>query len=290
MGAIGHVVEKALAGRVEIVRIDRTKAPPRPDEAPVDAAVVCVKTHGTQWAAEIAQHVVAREGVALTIQNGLGNYETLVAALGTPRAAVGVIYVGARLADGKLHATGPGRVELGRPPRDGPRRALEALAAKLAEGGMTVSLVDDPWPSVWRKVATNAAVNPTTALLGYTNAQLLGDVAAARIADGLAAEVARVASATGVAMSDDEARRWWRDMAELTGPNRSSMLQDVQAGRPTEVEAICGAVHLEGERRGVEAPLNQAMSVLVTALTDGARSANVPPNVRAIPAVSDIKP
>lgn len=266
MGAIGHVIERALAGRAEIVPIDRTKAPLRTDEKPVDAAVVCVKTPGTPWAADVAQHVVARDGVLLTIQNGLGNYEILAAAIGVPRVAVGVIYVGARLESGTLHATGPGKVELGRPSREGPRRALDALAGRLAEGGMTVSVVDDAWASVWRKVATNAAVNPTTALLGYTNAQLLADGAGSRVADGLAAEVARVATAAGVAMREDEARRWWREMAQLTGANRSSMLQDVQAGRPTEVDAICGAVQREGERRGIAAPLNQAMTVLVGAL------------------------
>jgi 2-dehydropantoate 2-reductase len=132
---------------------------------------------------------------------------------------------------------------------------------------MTVIAKDDAWPSVWRKLVTNAAVNPTTALFGCTNAELLADVATSRVADGLAAEVARVATATGVAMNEDEARGWWREMAALTGANRSSMLQDVQAGRPTEVDAICGAVQREGERRGVAAPLNQAMTILVSALT-----------------------
>jgi len=266
MGAIGHVIQRALAGRVEIVPIDRTNAPLRPDATPVDAAVVCVKTPGTPWAAEVAKHVVWREGVVLTIQNGLGNFETLAAAAGAARVAVGVIYVGARLEHGELWATGPGRVELGLPPAPGPRRALEALAARLAEGGMTVSVVEDAWHSVWRKVAVNAAMNPTTALLGYTNAELLADVGASRVADSLAAEVARVATATGVAMSEDEGQRAWRDIATATGANRSSMLQDVQAGRLTEIDAICGAVQREGERRGVAAPLNQAMTVLVGSL------------------------
>jgi 2-dehydropantoate 2-reductase len=268
MGAIGHVIERALDGRVEIVQLDRTKAPLSPDgDSQVDAAVVCVKTPGTPWAAEVAQRTVARDGVVLTIQNGLGNYETLAAAVGEARVAVGVIYVGARLENGKLWATGPGKVELGRPSGAGPRRALETLAAQLAEGGMTVSVVDDAWRSVWRKVAVNAAMNPTTALLGYTNEQLLADGAASRVCDSIAAEVARVATAAGVALSEDEARGAWHEIATLTGANRSSMLQDVQAHRPTEIDAICGAVHREGERRGIPAPLNQAMTVLVGALT-----------------------
>src|SRR5206468_11228193 len=95
--------------------VDRTTAPLREGEKPVDAAVVCVKTHGTPWAADIARRIVAPDGVAITIQNGLGNFEALSAAVGD-RAAVGVIYVGARLDDdGALHATGAGRAELGYP-------------------------------------------------------------------------------------------------------------------------------------------------------------------------------
>ena len=267
MGAIGHVIERALAGRAEIVRIDRTRSPLRDGEAPVDAAVVCVKTHGTAWAAEMAKRVLTPHGVAITIQNGLGNYEVLREAVGADRAAVGVIYVGARLDEhGTLHATGAGRAELGRPKGDRPRGTLDALAELLRAGGMAITVVDDPWPAVWRKVVTNAAVNPTTALLGVLNVDLLHDPVAARLADRLAREVARVATASGVLIPEEDAVRWWREMAELTGANRSSMLQDVEAKRPTEVEAICGAVHREAERLGVDASLNQAMTLLVATL------------------------
>lgn len=246
--------------------VDRTHAPLRDREPAVEAAVVCVKTHGNAWAADVARRVLAPEGVAITIQNGLGNYEPLRDAVGAERAAVGVIYVGARMDGERLVTTGPGRVELGRPAGDAPRAVTERLGALLGEGGMTVAVVDDAWPAVWRKVLTNAALNPTTALLGVTNGELLADPRAARIADGLAREVARVATAAGVAMSEDDAVAWWRGMVGAVAKNRSSMLQDVEAKRPTEIDAICGAVYREGMRRGVDAPLNQAMTVLVSAL------------------------
>jgi 2-dehydropantoate 2-reductase len=269
MGAIGHVVARALEGhrKVDLVRIDRTTAPLRPDERPVDVAVIATKTPGTDWAANVAAKVLATDGVALTIQNGLGNFEALAEHVGDERVAVGVIYVGAQLVDGELRSTGPGTLELGRPRGEKPRANLEELAMLLAEGGMEVRLVDDPWPSVWRKLVTNAAVNPLSALIGKTNAELLADPAAASVADALAREVARVATAYGVRISDDEAVTQWRSMAALTGANRSSMLQDVDAGRATEVDAISGAVAREGERRGVAAPLNQAMTLLVSART-----------------------
>ena len=267
LGAIGRVITRALDGRAELLPIDRTKAPLQTGEEPVDAAVICVKTHGTAWAADMANRVLAKDGVAITIQNGLRNHETLRDSVGEERGAVGVIYVGARLDEtGALHATGPGRAELGRPRGSAPRRNLDALASLLKAGGMTVEVSEDIWPAVWRKIATNAAVNPTTALLGCLNSDLLADRAASRIADGLAREVARVATAAGVRMPEDDAVKWWREMAQLTGANRSSMLQDVEAKRVTEVDAICGAVYREGQRVGVQAPLNQSMTLLVSAL------------------------
>src|SRR3989442_8291460 len=116
MGAIGHVVSRALDGRAELGTIDRTRAPLRDDQRPVEAAVVTTKTPGTPWAADVAAKILASDGVALTIQNGLGNYETLVAAVGRERAAVGVIYVGGQPADGGLARPGPGGGEGGPPP------------------------------------------------------------------------------------------------------------------------------------------------------------------------------
>lgn len=266
-GAIGHVIERALQGRADLLIVDRTRSPLADGAGPVDAAIVCVKTHGTAWAADVAKRVLGAHGAAITIQNGLGNYEVLREAVGDERAAVGVIYVGARLDEhGALHATGAGRAELGRPNGTRPRETLDSLAELLRAGGMTITVVDDPWPAVWRKVVTNAAVNPTTALLGLLNADLLRDAVAARLADRLAREVARVATASGVLIPEDDAVRWWREMAELTGANRSSMLQDVEAKRATEVDAICGAVHREAQRHGVDASLNQAMTLLVATL------------------------
>jgi 2-dehydropantoate 2-reductase len=266
MGAIGHVVARALDGRADLVKVDRTRAPLRDGEAPVEAAIVTTKTPGTAWAAETAGKILGADGVGLTIQNGLGNYETLIGQVGRERAAVGVIYVGAELVNGELRATGPGKVELGRPPAAAPRAKLDQLARLLGDGGMDVTVVDDAWPAVWRKVVTNAAVNPLTALLRRTNAELLADEPASRVADSLAREVARVATASGVRIGEDEAVKQWRAMAALTGANRSSMLQDVEAGRPTEVDAISGAIAREGERCGVPAPLNQAMTLLVSSL------------------------
>jgi 2-dehydropantoate 2-reductase len=261
LGAIGTLITRTLEGRVPVLCIDRTKAPLDGAGERVDIAIVTTKSQGTAWAAEIARRVLAKNGTVLTIQNGLGHRERLAATLGDDRVAVGIIYVGAALENGELHTTGPGRVELER------ARHIDDLATALAAGGMTASVVDDPWPAVWRKLVGNAALNPVSALVGITNGELLEHLAA-RIVDRAAKEAARVASAEGVPIGDHEAIRLWRTMAELTASNRSSMLQDVRRGRATEIDWINGEVVRRGRRHGVATPVNEALLQLVEVVED----------------------
>jgi 2-dehydropantoate 2-reductase len=259
LGAIGTLVSRTLGGRLPVVCVDRTKAPLNGQIEPVDIAIVTTKSQGTAWAAETAKRVLAKHGTVITIQNGLGHRERLATVLGDDRVAVGVIYVGAALDGGELRTTGPGRVELGRAPH------VDELAAALQAGGMSASVVDDPWPAVWRKLVGNAAVNPVSALVGITNGELLQHPAS-RIVDAAARETARVSSAEGVPISDEEALALWRAMAELTAGNRSSMLQDVRSGRPTEIDWINGEVARRGRGHHVPTPVNDALLKLVEVL------------------------
>lgn len=259
LGAIGTLVGRTLAGRATVIGVDRTKAPLAPDVLPVDIAIVTVKAQGTAWAAAAAARMLRPDGVVLTIQNGLGHQERLSAAVGAQRVAVGVIYVGASLEGGELRSTGPGRVELGRAAH------IDELAALLVTGGMTARVVADPWPAVWRKLVGNAAVNPVTAIVGCTNGELLAHPAS-RIVDAAAVETARVATAEGVTIADEEATCLWRAMAELTAANPSSMLQDIRAGRPTEIGAITGEVVRRGAAGGIATPVSSGLLRLVEVL------------------------
>src|SRR2546428_2880662 len=173
MGAIGHLVARALDRQAEVVAVDRTRAPLREGEQHVDAALVTTKTPGTPWAADVAAGLLDPEGVVLTIQNGLGNYETLVQRLGRERVALGVIYVGAALRpDGSLFSTGPGAIEAAPPAADAPARRFDEPAPPLPAGGVRGSAVARPWPPVGRKRESDAAMNPSTPLLRRTKAGL----------------------------------------------------------------------------------------------------------------------
>jgi 2-dehydropantoate 2-reductase len=270
LGAIGRVFVDALPEGTDLLKIDRTLAPlsTASQIGQVQALIVAVKTPGTRWAAQVASRLLIDDGIAVTIQNGLGNFEVLAEHLGEDRVVQGVAYMGAFVkSDGSLWKTGTGDIALACPPMRPAwvERRIVELRDLLILGGMTVKLVPDATSLVWRKLVVNAAINPTTALLGLPSGVLLESPAAA-LADGLARETAAVARASGVPISEREALASWRSVAARTAGNRSSMLQDVERGRQTEVHEINGAVVARAARFGITVPLNEAMVALVSAL------------------------
>ncbi|MDT8306210.1 MAG: 2-dehydropantoate 2-reductase, partial [Anaerolineae bacterium] len=133
--------------------------------APADVALVLVKSYQTERAAGEAAAVLALHGLAVTLQNGLGNREKLAAAVGSGRALAGTTSEGATLlAPGQVRHAGRGPTYLGVSPAQ--RAPAAALATLLEEAGFATHLEDDVEALLWAKVAVNAGINPLTALLG----------------------------------------------------------------------------------------------------------------------------
>jgi 2-dehydropantoate 2-reductase len=224
------------------------------------AALVLVKSWQTARAAQMLSECLADDGVALTLQNGLGNLEILEQALGKSRAAMGVTTSGATL-------LGPGLVRAGGagPTHVAPHPRLELLVDLLRFAGFEVHLAEDLPSLVWGKLAINAGINPVTALLEVPNGELLERPRARRVMVEAAKETEAVAAARGVRLPYTDAASAVEQVAERTASNSSSMLQDIQRGAPTEIDAISGAVVKEGRRLGVQATVNWTLWSLVHA-------------------------
>jgi 2-dehydropantoate 2-reductase len=236
------------------------------DFAGARLALVLVKSWQTERTAAQLAECLAEDGVALTLQNGLGNYEALATALGAERVALGVTTTGATLlGPGRVKAGGEGRISLGAGPRMG------TVAELLEEAGFAVEVVGDVDGLAWSKLVINAAINPLTALLELPNGELLEREDARELSAALARETAAVAGAQGIGLTFADPVAAAEDVARRTADNISSMLQDVRRGAPTEVDAICGAVVRAGRRVGVAAPVNEVMWKLVRAKAGGKR-------------------
>jgi 2-dehydropantoate 2-reductase len=228
----------------------------------VQFALVLVKSWQTERAARQLGECLARNGVALTLQNGLGNREVLSKSLGTLRVALGATTLGANLlAPGRVQAAGDGVISLCPHPR------LVLLAEMLRSAGFFVENAPDPEALLWGKLVINAAINPLTALLGVPNGEILSRPTARALLISLAREAAAVAVALGVRLPYPDPVIAVETIARRTASNRSSMLQDIARNAPTEIDAICGAIVHAGEQVNVHTPINRTMWQLIKALT-----------------------
>lgn len=224
-------------------------------------ALVLVKSWQTERAAHQLAVCLDPDGVALTLQNGLGNRDTLAQVLGAQRVALGITTIGANLvAPGHVRLAGDGVITLGAHAR------LSPLADLLRSAGFVVENDPDPSALLWGKLVINAAINPLTALLDIPNGELLKRPSARALMATVARETASVAVAQGVRLPYPDPVVATETIARRTASNRSSMLQDVSRGAPTEIDAICGAIVQAGERTGVPTPINRTFWQLIKAL------------------------
>ncbi|MBI2334148.1 MAG: 2-dehydropantoate 2-reductase [Chloroflexi bacterium] len=231
------------------------------DFSGVKHAIILVKSWQTKRVAEKLKGILAPDGMVLTLQNGLGNRETLARDLGAGRVALGVTTTGATLlGPGLVKVGGEGIISLEQ------NQALGPLEAALRSSNFNLQIVQDARSLVWGKLIINAAINPLTALLQVPNGELLSHPWARRAMSALAKEAAQVAEAEHVSLPFSNPIEAVEDVARKTAKNLSSMFQDVRRGAPTEIDAICGAVTKRGEAHGIETPYNRSCWQLVKAM------------------------
>ncbi|WP_280585954.1 ketopantoate reductase family protein [Halorubrum sp. Boch-26] len=225
-----------------------------------DLAVVTTKAYDTDAAARAL--ATGEYDAVCSLQNGLTE-ERLVAAL-DPTVLGGTASYGARFAEpGRVTCTGIGEVVVGS--LAGGRNPLaERVGTAFDEAGIVTTVARDMPRRRYEKLAVNAAINGPSALARLSNGATL-DGPGGEVAREAAREAARVARVDGVDLGEDEAVAAVERVAVDTAANRSSMREDVAAGRRTEVDAIYGAVVDRADRFGASAPTCRTVASLIRA-------------------------
>lgn len=256
----GVIVEEG--GAVEVVRVRCTADAAELPAA--DLAILCVKTFQTAEAAGRAAPLIGADTVLLRLQNGLAGPDCLREVAPAERIVLGTSGQGANTVGwGHIRHAGTGPTRVGSLVPEG-MAAAEQAAAVLRQALDDVEAVEDVRVALWQKLLVNAAVNPLTAITGLRNGQLLEIPLLRAALRDIAGEAEQMALARGMPLVAGRAGLIAEDACRLTAANRSSMLQDVQAGRRTEIEDISGAVAREGEEAGINAPLSRVLTWLVT--------------------------
>lgn len=253
-----------ITGLVEAVVVPRA-AESLQGIGPAEMVVITVKAYDTARALEQIGPLVGPGTIVVSLQNGLTIAEMLDAAFPS-NGVVGVTAMGAtRSGNGRVFYAGEGDTFFGvlSSPKELALRAAEAFTSV----GMDAYASDDIITEVWSKAIVNASINPLTAVARCKNGKVLQDPDLRALSEAASREGAAIAKACGVDLGEEDAFERTKDVLRRTAENRSSMFQDVERRRRTEIDEITGELVRRGEAAGAEAPVNRALWHLVRALS-----------------------
>jgi 2-dehydropantoate 2-reductase len=236
------------------------------DLSDFEIGIIATKATGLEGAAEA---LAGRFGAAtiMTVQNGLGAEEVVHRHGDWPLISAVTFMSGTKHSDTHVEYILDTATWLG-PYGETPYERVQELAKLLVDSGLKAEALPDLHPAQWAKLIFNATVNGVAALTGLPHdahfAAENGEADLGHLVHALVDEGKRVAAAAGVELHDDP---WEMNVlaTKRGSAHYPSMLEDVEARRPTEVELINGALVRQAERHGVDAPLQTALYRLVAA-------------------------
>ncbi len=235
---------------------------------PVDLIILFVKSYDTLEATWDALPMVSEDTVFLSLQNGLGNIEKISEAAGSDKVIPGTTAHGCTLiGPGEIFHAGRGPTIIGEPDGRVTER-VRGIRDALVRAGIETEISRNIRGALWSKVLVNVGINPLTAIKGLRNGELLDDPEIMDVMRRAVEEAMNVAEALGIDLGPGDHVAQVYDVARATALNRSSMLQDVERGRRTEIDALNGAIVDSARRLGLKVPVNETLTAAVKGLED----------------------
>lgn len=233
-----------------------------PESLQADVVMIWTDSNHTREAACAAAKALGNDGFAITLQNGIGNIETLVEVLGRGRVAGGSSMASAatrgpaRSVLTHMATTTIGELDGADSPRIG------TLRDALVGAGFDVRIHPDIMSVIWTKFALNCSINALCATTGLRQGEMARLPAMGRLQDRVIDEVLAVTRAKGLKLEYPDFRghvkaHCWKKFS------RPSMLQHIESGRPTEITALNARLVEEGHKLGVPTPYNDALACLL---------------------------
>ena len=240
----------------------RVPASTAPIGAGAEMAILFVDASNTAAAAETARQVLAPDGFAITFQNGIGNVERLQAVLGRERVLGGSsMCSAATTGPGHVRLTHLGKTSIGETDRAARPRTAQ-LAKMLNDAGFETEVVPDVMAVIWEKFALNCCINALAATTGLRAGEMARLPALDALQDRIIAEVMTVTDAKGIRLPTADLPANIKAQCRKKF-NKPSMLQHVDAGRRTEIDALNGALLREAQALGIATPYNEALVALL---------------------------
>ena len=233
-----------------------------------DVVLVTVKTYDTEAAIDGIRNCCRPTTIFLTLQNGIGNGERIVDMVGPTAVLMGTTAQGATyLEPGRIRHGGNGPTFIGETAGP-PSERVHSLVDLFTRAGLVTQASGDMQVLIWRKLLVNVGINAITALTGIRNGRIADLEAARNLSRAAVEEAMAVARAKGIPVAEDMVEQVLT-VARATAQNRSSMGQDVDFGKRTEIDAINGAIVGFAEELGIETPVNRSLTQLIQIVEAG---------------------
>lgn len=227
-----------------------------------DLAIIFVKSKDTRQVMRETSEIYGKNTDVLTLQNGLGNPEIIAEHVSEKNIIAGVTSHGStEKGPGHVVHAGEGPTAIGRYFVEN-GETVHKIANILTSAGVETEVSDNIRDKIWEKVLVNIAINLPTALARVKNGVLVETEAGNQLIETIVKEARAVAEKEKAKIRNDIVD-YAKEIAKKTSENKSSMLQDIEAGRKTEVEQLAGEIVKRAKSYGISVPINRALRGLI---------------------------
>jgi 2-dehydropantoate 2-reductase len=234
---------------------------------PADLVIVALKHHHLAGALEDIAAVVGRDTVILSVMNGLESEATIGAICGQDKMVYAIaVGIDAVREDEAFVYSSPGKIVFGPNPHCDGGQAAARLGEALKRAAIPHEVPEDIMRVMWWKFMINVGVNQASAVLGAPYGVFQSSPDARDLMVALMQEVIALATKTGIDLGTADIDEWLAILATLSPSGKTSMLQDIEAGRKTEVELFAGQVVALGAQHHIPTPVNATVLKIIKVL------------------------
>lgn len=229
-----------------------------------DLVIVAVKHHHLAQAVHDLENFVGSGTTILSLMNGLDSEETIGAVYGMERVLYGMSAGIDPLRHGnKITYTTTGKHYFGQATNSPPAERVLRVQAAFARAGLAYETPPDMIRVLWWKFMINVSMNPPSAVLRAPYGVFQSSPDAQALMEALMREVIALAGAEGIDLTEQDIANWYPVLHTLSPTGQTSTLQDVEAGRKTEIEMFAGKAVTLGQKHGIPTPVNETMLRMV---------------------------